>query len=80
MSSDCKILQSTEDEEMLKAQELDEYEEELFTLEFVIPEHAIEVNENANHGDKSMQQTFAGMILRENKVLEIISMECIKNG
>ena len=68
-------------EEMLKAQELDEYEEEeLFTLEFVIPEHAIEVNENAKHGDKSMQQTFAGMILRENKVLEIISMECIKNG
>ena len=65
-------------EEMLQAQELDDYEEEeIFTLEYVSPEHAIYVNENADHKDKVESQTFAGMILRENKVLEIISMECI---
>ena len=52
-------------------------EEEIFTLEYVSPEHAIYVNENADHKDKVESQTFAGMILRENKVLEIISMECI---
>ena len=63
-------------EEMLKAQELDEYEEEeQFTLEFVTPKQAIEVNENADHGDKADSQTFAGMILRENKVLQIIKAE-----
>ena len=68
-------------ETMIQPQELDDYEEEeLFTLEYVTPEQAIEVNEHGDHGDKSMQQTFAGMILRENKVLEIVSMECIKNG
>lgn len=63
-------------EEMLQAQELDDYEEEeQFTLEFVTPEQAIEVNENADHGDKTDSQTFAGMILRENKVLQIIKAE-----
>lgn len=65
-------------EEMLQVQELDEYEEEeKFTLEYVTPEHAISVNENADHGDKAESQTFAGMILRENKVLEIIKVEII---
>ena len=65
-------------EDVVQAQELDDYEEEeIFTLEYVSPEHAIYVNENADHKDKVESQTFAGMILRENKVLEIISMECI---
>lgn len=58
------------------AQDLDDYEEdEQFTLEFVTPEHAIWVNENADHLDKNTQQTFAGMLLRENKVLEIVKTE-----
>ena len=65
-------------EEVVEAQDLDDYEEEeQFTLEFVTPEHAIWVNENANHLDKITQQTFAGMILRENKVLEIINTEVL---
>lgn len=68
-------------EDGIQPQELDDYEEEeLFTLEYVSPEHAIYVNEHADHKDKVESQNFAGMILRENKVLEIVSMECIKNG
>lgn len=63
-------------EDIIISQELDDYEEEEgFTLEFVSPEHAISVNENADHKDKALQQTFAGMILRENKVLEIVKAE-----
>lgn len=66
-------------EETVQIQELDDYEEEEgFTLEFVIPEHAISVNENADHGDKTESQTFAGMILRENRVLEIIKAEIMQ--
>ncbi len=65
-------------EESVQTQELDDYEEEeQFTLEYVTPEQAIYVNENADHGDKIEQQTFAGMILRENKVLEIIQKEVL---
>ena len=63
-------------EERLQVQELDEYEEEeQFTLEYVTPEHAILVNESADHGEKVESQTFEGMILRENRVLEIIQKE-----
>lgn len=66
-------------EETVQTQELDDYEEEEgFTLEFVIPEHAISVNKNADHGDKTESQTFAGMILRENRVLEIIKAEIMQ--
>ena len=65
-------------EEMVQVQELDDYEkEEQFTLEYVMPEHAIFVNENADHGEKNNQQTFAGMLLRENKVLKLIQREVL---
>ena len=67
-------------EEMVQAQELDDYEEEeRFTLEYVTPEHAISVNENANHGDKVKSQTFTGMILRENKILQLIEEEVLRS-
>ena len=67
-------------EESVQTQELDDYEEEeLFTLEYVTPEHAISVNENADHGEKADSQTFEGMILRENKVLEIIQKEVLES-
>lgn len=62
------------------SQELDEYEEdEIFTLEFVTPECAIHVNENADHKEKSQSETFSGMILRENRVLEIIREEILES-
>lgn len=65
-------------EEMVQAQELDDYEEEeRFTLEYVTPEHATSVNENADHGDKVESQTFSGMILRENRVLQLITEEVL---
>ena len=65
-------------EDVKVEQELDDYEEEkIFTLEFVTPEHAIYVNENADNGDKNEQQTFSGMILRENKVFKIVRKEVL---
>ncbi len=65
-------------EENVQAQELDDYEEEeRFTLEYVMPEHAISVNENADHREKSESRTFAGMILRENKILQLIREEVL---
>ena len=65
-------------EDEISSQELDDYEEEeQFTLEYVAPLHAISINENAEHGEKDTQQTFSGMILRENKVLEIIKAEML---
>ena len=66
-------------EETIQSQELDDYEEEeQFTLEFITPMHAITINKNADHGNKVKQQTFAGMILRENKVLEFIQREVLE--
>lgn len=65
-------------EEIGQAQELDDYEEEeRFTLEYVTPEHARYVNESANHGEKAKTQTFNGMILRENRVLELVRKELL---
>lgn len=65
-------------EEIVQAQELDDYEEEeRFTLEYVTPEQAIAVNETADHGDKAQTQTFNGMILRENRVLELVIKEVL---
>lgn len=65
-------------EDKAVSQNLDDYEaEERFTLEFVTPEHAISVNDNADHGDKNKASTFKGMLLRENRVLEIISEELL---
>lgn len=57
-------------------QNLDDYEEfEEFQLEFVTPQSAIEINNNAEHMEKSNVQTFQGMIDRENRVLEFIMEE-----
>ena len=65
-------------EERIEAQKLDDYEEEeRFVLEFVTPEHAIEVNANADHGEKAQIGVFAGMIERENRVLEIVREEVL---
>ena len=67
-------------EDVIQAQELDDYEEEeVFTLEYVSPEQAIDVNENADHGDKAESQTFSGMILRENRMLQIIKEEVLRS-
>ena len=55
---------------------LDDYEAvEEFTLEFVTPEHAIATNKQSDHGEKAASQTFAGMLLRENMVLERLVQE-----
>lgn len=60
------------EEENVGAQ-LEAYEEEeQFVLEFVLPEHAIDVNKNADHKEKEYVQTFKGMMERENRVLELI--------
>ena len=57
---------------------MDDYEEEeQFVLEFVSPEHAIEVNANAKHGEKETMQTFRGMIERENRVLALVKSEVV---
>lgn len=49
-------------------QELDDYEqEERFTLEWVAPRHAIDVNRNQNHGPKEQM-----MLEREARVLECL--------
>ncbi len=55
---------------------LDDYEEEeQFALEYVSIDHAIEVNQTANHGGKESISTFIGMLYRENRVLELIREE-----
>jgi 8-oxo-dGTP pyrophosphatase MutT (NUDIX family) len=55
---------------------LDDYEAfEEFTLEYVTASYAIEINQQEDHGEKADSQTFAGMILRENKVLELLQQE-----
>lgn len=67
-------------EETVISQELDDYEEEeLFTLEYVSPKLAINVNENADHGEKADAQTFAGMVERENRVLKLIQNELLES-
>ena len=56
-------------------QNLDEYEnEEEFSLEFVLPETAINVNKNHNHKGKEKIPQFITMIERENKILEMIDL------
>lgn len=57
-------------------QKLDAYEEEeQFMLEFVILEHAVNVNETSNHLEKEEIGTFRGMLERENKVLLSVQEE-----
>jgi hypothetical protein len=41
----------------------------------VTPDHAINTNEQGDHGEKVESQTFAGMIMRENMVLERLVQE-----
>lgn len=62
----------------LSERELDPYEaHEQFTLEFVTPRQAIETNERADHGAKAKEQTFCGMLRRENMVLGLIEKELL---
>lgn len=62
------------------SQALDDYEaEEQFVLEFVSTEHAICVNETADHFEKGEIITFQGMLERENRVLRIVKQVCLSN-
>ena len=61
-------------EEALTAQELDDYEAgEGFTLEWVTPAHAIEINRTRDHGPKK-----SSMIERESRVLELLLKEQLR--
>lgn len=65
-------------EDDVSSQELDDYEaEEGFTLEFVTPEHAINVNNIGDHKEKVEKQTFTGMLTRENRVLQMVIDELL---
>ncbi len=70
-----------EAEEKVSVQKLDDYEQdEQFTLEFVTPQYAIDVNENANHNEKGIDAHGAVMIEREIRVLRILMDEVIHTG
>lgn len=58
-------------------QKLDEYEEdEQYTLEFVFPNYAIEINEKSIHKGENEIQTFnKGMLERENRLLRMVIEE-----
>lgn len=65
-------------EDDVSSQELDDYEaEEGFTLEFVTPEYAINVNNIGDHKEKVEKQTFTGMLTRENRVLQMVIDELL---
>lgn len=65
-------------EDEVSSQELDDYEaEEGFTLEFVTPEQAINVNNTGDHREKVEKQTFTGMLTRENRVLQMVRDELL---
>ncbi len=66
-------------ESTVAAQELDDYEaEEQFVLEFVETEHAIFINESADHFEKEESTNFQGMLDRENRVLRILEQVCLQ--
>lgn len=70
-----------EAEEETIVQQLDDYEQdERFTLEFVTPQHAIDVNRNSNHSEKGLDAHGAVMIEREIKVLQILTEEVFHSG
>lgn len=76
MQENYYFLCDVEDE--VSSQELDDYEaEEGFTLEFVTPEHAINVNNTGDHREKVEKQTFTGMLTRENRVLQMVRDELL---
>ena len=63
-------------ESEMELQELDEYEaKEEFTLEFVSPQHAIDINITAKHGSKAQDPRFIIMIERETCVLDRLIQE-----
>ncbi|MGN0696787.1 MAG: NUDIX domain-containing protein [Oscillospiraceae bacterium] len=65
-------------EDNIGEQRLDDYEnDEQFTLEFVTPQHAIEVNLNGDHREKSDDPRFFVMTSRENRLLEMLINEGI---
>ena len=60
-------------EEETKEQNLDEYEaEEAFTLEYVTPEFAINVNRNAKRDLGEKEEIYSVMIERDTLVLEMV--------
>lgn len=76
MQENFYFLCDVEDE--VSSQELDDYEaEEGFTLEFVTPEQAINVNNTGDHREKVEKQTFTGMLTRENRVLQMVRDELL---
>ena len=76
MQENYYFLCDVEDE--VSSQELDDYEaEEGFTLEFVTPDHAINVNYTGDHREKVEKQTFTGMLTRENRVLQMVRAELL---
>ena len=76
MQENYYFLCDVEDE--VSSQELDDYEaEEGFTLEFVTPEQAINVNNTGDHREKVEKQTFSGMLTRENRVLQMVRAELL---
>ena len=65
-----------EAESEMELQELDEYEaKEEFSLEFVSPQHAIDINITAKHGNKAQDPRFNIMIEREICVLDRLIQE-----
>ena len=59
--------------ENVSEQNLDDYEnEEEFTLEFVLPETAINTNRNHSHNAKDNNTKFITMVERENRILEML--------
>lgn len=62
-------------------QQLDDYEsDEQFTLEYVPPRHALEVNRYESHGIKDGHPHYEVMIERENRVLELLISEMFSAG
>ena len=54
-------------------QQLDDYEdEEQFTLVYVTPVQAMEVNRSHVHGEKTENPGFQVMLERENRVMELL--------
>lgn len=70
-----------EAEEEADVQELDDYEQdEQFTLEFVTPQYAIDINQKQNHGEKAADAHGAVMIEREIRVLRILMEELFSDA
>lgn len=70
-----------EAEEEAGVQKLDDYEQdEQFTLEFVPPQYAIDVNQKADHSEKGIDAHGAVMIEREIRVLRLLMDEVFQTG